>query len=323
MVLPPLTTHPRHAEEASTTARNSVADGVLSVGRGSVAWRVHVVKGKPLSGWQLFPSGSESSGRWRLLQARDRILPEHDQHLPFGRHIVAAIELVEIIERPETLVPVRPKEVVVGDPEGDTVIGAIEVVVAAGSPVGSLEGAVHTLYDLLQRPELGGDGIFVGQADDLRDIELEVLTVVHEDLLGRQRIGRIAIGDESEFLRKFGEMPESHAHGHNTGADTTGLGDTVTKDGSGGGVHDKPDEAFDASDLDVGLIADHRGRSIVVVVVHEGLYDKGGSLGVVSDLLVRDVDPVEIVHGLGSLAERQLQVHIQRQTKRHDVGIVL
>ena len=266
-------------------------------------------------------SGSGSSGRW-LLHPQDGLLSEQDQDLPFGRHVVGAMELIQIIERLVACMPVRSEEVVVGDPEGDAVVCAIEVVITAGSPIGSLEGAVHPFDHLLERAELSGDGILVGQSDDLGNVEFEVLAVVEIDLLGSKRIGGVAVGDETEMLRELPEVLQGHTHGKDAGADTTVRRDTVTEDGTGACIHDEPDEAFDASDLDVGLITDHVGRGLVIVSVYEGLDDKSSGPGIVGDLLVRDAYAIEIIHGLGCLAKRQLQVDMKGQTKGHDVGIV-
>ena len=165
-------------------------------------------------------SGSESSGRWSILHPQDRILAEEDQDLPFCRHIVSTIELIQMIERLVAVMLVRPEEVVVGDPESDAVIGTIEVVVAAGSPVGSLEGPVHSFSDLLEWAELGGDSVFVGQTDDLRDVELEILSVVQKELLGGKRIGGITVSNKTELFWKLREVLQRHAHGQDAGADT-------------------------------------------------------------------------------------------------------
>ena len=117
-------------------------------------------------------------------------------------------------------------------------------------------------------------------------------------------------------------MLQSHAHSQDAGADTTVSRDTVAKNGTGSGIHDEPDETFDALDLDVGFIADHVGRSLVVIGVHEGLDDKSGSSGIVCDLLVGYADAIKIVHGLGGLAKGQLQIDMESQTQGHDVGVV-
>ena len=37
---------------------------------------------------------------------------------------------------------------------------------------------------------------------------------------------------------------------------------------------------------------------------------------------MRDADTIKIVHSLGGLAKRQLQIHMESQTQRHDIGIV-
>lgn len=267
-------------------------------------------------------SGSESSGRWSILHPQDRILAEEDQDLPFCRHIVSTIELIQMIERLVAVMLVRPEEVVVGDPESDAVIGTIEVVVAAGSTIGRLEGAVHPLHDLLERSKLGRDSILIGQTDDLSDVELEVLAVVEIELLCSERIGGVTVGDEPKPFRKFGEMLQSHAHRHDAGANTPVIRYPVTKDGSGAGIHDEPDEALDTSDFDIGLVTDEIGRSTVVVGINKGLDDKGSGLRVVGDLLMRDADAIEIVHGLSRLAKGKLQVDMEGETQRHDISVV-
>ena len=111
-------------------------------------------QGQAPAGWQDLTSGSGSSGRW-FLHPQDGLLPEQDQDLPLGRHVVSAMELIQIIERLVACMPVGSEEVVVGDPEGNAVVCAIKVVIAAGSPVGCLECAIHSLDDLLEGTELG------------------------------------------------------------------------------------------------------------------------------------------------------------------------
>ena len=177
-------------------------------------------------------SGSGSSGRWRLLHPQDSVLAEQDQYLPFGRHVVGAGELIQIIEYPVSIVLVGTEEVVVGDPKSDTVVRSIEVVIAAGSPVGEFEGAVHSFHDLFEGAELFGNGIFVGKPDDLGDVEVEILAVVEIKLLSGERIGRITVSNKTEFLRKFAEVLQSHTHSKDAGTDTAVGRDTVAKDRS-------------------------------------------------------------------------------------------
>ena len=249
-----------------------------------------------------------------LLHPQNHILTEQDQDLPLGRHVVGTGKLIKIIQHPVSVVLMRTEEVVVGDPEGDAVVGPIKVVVAAGSPVRAFEGTVKPFHDLLEGTELFGDSILIGKTDDLRDVEFEILAVVQVKLLSGKRIGGIAIGNEAELLRELLEVLQGHAHSQDAGADTTVSRDTVAKNGTGGGIHDEPDETFDALDLDVSLVTDHVGRSLVVIGIHEGLDDKGCRSGIVGDLLVRDADTVKIVHGLGGPAKRQLQVDMESQT---------
>ena len=280
-------------------------------------------QGQAPSGWQDLTSGSGSSGRWRLLHPQDGILPEQDQYLPFGRHVVGTCKLIQVIEHPVSVVLVRTKEVVVGDPEGDAVVRSVEVVIATGSPVGEFERTVESFHDLFERTELLRYCILIGKPDDLGDVEFEILAVVQIELLSSERISGVTVGNETELLRELREMLQGHTHGQDTGTDTTVRRDPVTEDGTGSRIHDEPDEASDALDLDVGLVTDHIGRGAIVVSVDEWLDDKGCGPGIVGNLLVRDADTIEVIHGLSSLTKRQLQVHMKGQAQGHDIGVVL
>ena len=54
----------------------------------------------------------------------------------------------------------------------------------------------------------------------------------------------------------------------------------------GSGIHDEPEVAFDAPDLDISLICRKDGGLWIFVVVNKGLNDNGGSSGIIGDLLV-------------------------------------
>lgn len=190
---------------------------------------------------------------------------------------------------------VRPEEVVVCDPQGEIEISIFETVVAAGVTVRSLEGAVEPLDQLLERPEFFGDLIVIGETDDLRDVEAEVLTEFLSKQHGGERIGAVAIGNKPEAVRELlREASQSLSHGEDAGADTAVVRTEVAKDGALYSIHDEPDVAFLAADLDVGLIADKLTGRLVIVVIDERLDQYGGGLAVLSDLLVRDLDAVYI-----------------------------
>ena len=215
------------------------------------------------------------------------------------------------------------QEVVVGNPEGEVIVGAFDAVKPVRLPVGGLVGAVESLDHLLEGAEPFGDGIVVGKSDDLGDGELKGVTELMEELLGSQGIGAVAVGDEAEVFRELFEVSEGHAHGKDAGTDIAAVRDAVAEDGALCGVHDEPDVSLDAADLDIGLIGGEGAASSIIVAVHERLYAEGGGLTVVGDLLVGDGDAIEIPEGQGSFAQGEGQVDMEGEAQGHDVGVKL
>lgn len=74
------------------------------------------------------------------------------------------------------------EEIVVRDKERDMGIGTFSASVAVGDLIGELEGPVEALNDLLQPAIFFGDGVVIGKADDLDQVEIHALE--HELLLG-------------------------------------------------------------------------------------------------------------------------------------------
>ena len=107
-----------------------------------------------------------------------------------------------------------------------------------------------------------------------------------EELLGSQRVGTVAVGDEAEAFWELLEMAESHAHGHDAGAHATVVRDPVSQDGAFCGIHDEPDVGLEAADLDIGLIRGKGSAGTVIVGVHKWLNADSGGPAVVGDLLV-------------------------------------
>lgn len=101
------------------------------------------------------------------------------------------------------------------------------------------------------------------------------------------------------------------------------VGGRVTENGTGGSVHNKPDVAFDAVDLDIGLIGSEYRRFRVFIMVHKGLDDHGGCFGIVGNLLVRDANAIEIIKCLGGLAQGKLEVYMHGKTQGHYVSAML
>lgn len=178
------------------------------------------------------------------------------------------------------------QKVIVSDPEGYVIVGSFIVVIAAADAVGVFERPVKSFDHLLKRPEFFGHGIVIGQSNDLGDVETESFSELEKELLGSQRIGSIAVGDEPELFGKFFEMAERHSHGKDAGTNAAVVRDLVAKNRARGGIDDEPQVAFDATDFYVSFVSDHGVRSFVVIVVYEWFDDQSGSSGIVGDLLV-------------------------------------
>ena len=230
--------------------------------------------------------------------------------------------MLYFIEDTVVVVLMRSEEVIISDPEGDIVVGTLIVVIAAGYAVGGFERTVETLDHLFERAELFGDFVLIRKPDDLGDIKAELLTELVEELLGRKRIGAVAIGDKAEVFRKLFQLTESHAHGKDAGTDTAVVRDLIAKDGTGYRIHDEPDVSFDPADFDVSFIGNEGGSAFIVIVVNERLDDKGGSPGVVGDLLMRDPDVIKVFERLRGLAQGETEVDMESQTEPHDMSVM-
>ena len=266
--------------------------------------------------------GTDFSFCLSLLHLQDRLLAQEDEQLPLARHVVGIFQMLYFIEDTIVVVLMRSEEVIIGDPEGDIVVGTLIVVIAAGYAVGGFKRTVETLDHLFERAELFGDFVLVCKPDDLGDIKAELLTELMEELLGRKRIGAVAIGDKAEVFRKLLQLTESHAHGKDAGTDTAVVRDLIAKDGAGHRIHDEPDVSFDPADFDIGFISNKGGPGFVVVVVNKRLDDEGGSPGVVGDLLVGDPDVVKVFESLGGLAQGETKIDMESQAEPHDMCVM-
>ena len=230
--------------------------------------------------------------------------------------------MLYFIEDTIVVVLMRSEKVIISDPEGDIVVGTLIVAIAAGYAVGGFKGTVETLDHLFERAELFGDFVLIRKPDDPGDIKAELLTELVEELLGRKRIGAVAIGDKAEVFRKLLQLTESHAHGKDAGADAAVVRDLIAKDGTGYRIHDEPDVSFDPADFDIGFIGDKGGSGLILIVVNERLDDEGGSPGIIGDLLVGDPDVVKIFESLRSLAQGETKIYMESQTEPHDMGVM-
>ena len=266
--------------------------------------------------------GTDFSSCLSLLHLQDRLLAQEDEQLPLARHVVGIFQMLYFIEDTVVVVLMRSEEVIIGDPEGEIVVGTLIVVIAAGYAVGGFKRTVETLDHLFERPELFGDFVLVRKPDDLSDIKTELLTELVEELLGRKRIGAVAIGDKAEVFRKLLQLTESHAHSKDAGTYPAVVRDLIAKNGAGYRIHDEPDVSFDPADFDIGFIGNKGGSGFVIIVVNERLDDKGGSPGVVGDLLVGDPDVVKVFKSLGGLAQGETKVDMESQAEPHDMGVM-
>ena len=257
-----------------------------------------------------------------LLHLQDRLLAQEDEQLPLAGHVVSIFQMLYFIENTIAVVLMRSEEVIISNPEGDIVVGTLIVVIAAGYAVGGFKRTVETLDHLFERAELFGDFVLVREPDDLSDIKAEVLTELVEELLSRKRIGAVAIGDKAEVFRKLFQLTESHAHGKDAGTDTAVVGDLIAKDGTGYRIHDEPEVSFDPADFDVSFIGNEGGSTFIVIVVNERLDDKGGSPGVVGNLLVGDPDVVKIFESLRGFAQGEAEIDMESQAEPHDMGVM-
>ena len=240
--------------------------------------------------------------RCLLLKIQDRLLAKEDKELPFSRHVVSALQQIHFVEDFIAAVFMWTQEVVVSDPEGKVIAGAVDAVKAVCRAVGSLIGAVEPFDHLFERTVLCGDSIVVGKSDDLCDPEGKILSELFCEFHCSEGIGAVAVGDELEFFRQLSKVSESHAHGEDAGADAAAVGYLIADDGAGGGVHDEPDVGFDAADLDVRFIRSKNGSLFVWIAVEKGFDADGSGFAVVGDLLVGDGDVIEVFESLGGFA---------------------
>ncbi len=144
---------------------------------------------------------------------KNGLLPEQNQELPLPGHVVSPLQHIDLIEHPIVVVLMGTEEVVVGDPERHVIVGAIVIVVTAADPVSGFKRAVKPFDHLLVGAELLRDRIIVSEPNYLGNVKLEVVSQLPYELLGGQRIGTIAVGNEPKLLGESFDAPESHAHG--------------------------------------------------------------------------------------------------------------
>ena len=186
----------------------------------------------------------------------------------------------------------RPEKVVVSHPESQVIVGTIDVVKAVCHSVRGFIGTVEPFDHLFEGAVLFGDGIVVGKSDYLCDLEGECFPKLFGELHGGKRIGTVTIRNEFKRFRELFQTTEGHAHGKDTGTDSTVVRNLIADDGSCGSIHDKPDIGFDAPDLDIGLVSSKDRSFFIRILVYKGLYTDRGGFAVVCDLLMRNIDVI-------------------------------
>lgn len=147
-------------------------------------------------------------------------------------------------------------------------------------------GAVQSFNHLFIRSEFFGYLIVVRKSNYLGNIELELIAKFVEELLGGKWIGIIAIGNEFKVFRQFFQMPESHAHGKDAGANPPVIRYLIANDGTFRCIHDEPDVSLYTTDLDVGFLSSEYFAGTVIVMIDKGLDAHGGRFTVVGNALV-------------------------------------
>ena len=159
------------------------------------------------------------------------LLTETHEDLPFPGHCFGGAQFQDRIQYLVMVMHVWSQEVVIGDPQGQIVVCAFDSIEAVCVTVRRFIGAVEPFDDLLVWTEFRCYGITVRQTDYLSDIKLHLLPETQQELLGGEGIDTVAIGDKAEAFRQFiFEVPKSHAHGQDTGADGSVSGYAVSDD---------------------------------------------------------------------------------------------
>src|SRR5699024_5290501 len=124
----------------------------------------------PVAGFVPLAQNLRTVSGFRRLLLQDRLLSEVDQQLPLAGHVTGAFQQIDFVERLFAAgFLMRAQEVIVSDPEGYAVAGAIFRTVTAGDAVGFFKSAVQPFDKLFERTEFFRYLIAIGQADDLGD----------------------------------------------------------------------------------------------------------------------------------------------------------
>ena len=258
-----------------------------------------------------------------MLLLQDGLLTEEDEKLPLAGHVVSAPQHFHFVEDFIFIVFMRPEKVVVSNPEHKVIVGAVDVVKAVCMTVRSLIGAVEPLDHLFEWSVFFRNSIVVGKSNHLSDFESKVFPELLYEFHCGERIGAVTVSDELKVFGQLGKSPECHAHGEDAWADTTIIGYLVADNGTGCGIHDKPDVCFETADFYVGFIGSKDSSFFVRILVNKGLDAAGSGLTVVGDLLVGDTDVIQIFECLRGFAQGQPEIDMEGQAQGHDMCVVL
>lgn len=103
----------------------------------------------------------------------------------------------------------RAEEVIVSDPEGKVIAGAVDVVKTVCMAVRSLISAVQPFNHLFEWPVLCRNSIVVGKSDDLCDFEGESFVKFFGKLHCGKWIGTVAVSGGLKVFQQFCKAPVS------------------------------------------------------------------------------------------------------------------
>lgn len=194
----------------------------------------------------------------------------------------------------------RAEEIVVGDKERDVGIGAFSAAITVGYLIGELESSIEAFDDLFEPAIFRGNGVVIGKANDLNEVEIHVL---EQELLLCKLVGVVTVSGEFQgFTRELFELGKGHSHSQNARTDVTGAGYLITEDRLLDGIHNEPDIVPNPFDFCVGFIGGEVVGGFIVIIVNKRLYKGSSCLGVIAYHYVRNFDSVHFPEGSGSSA---------------------
>ena len=191
-----------------------------------------------------------------FLHIQDGLLAKEDEKLPFTGHVISALENLDFVERLVLIMFMGRCSKQTRVPGHNWAVDVVKNVCMA---VRSLISAVESFDHLLEWAVFCRNGIVIGKANDLSDLERKVFAQLLCEFHGGEGICTVAVCNELKVHWQLCKSPECHTHSEDAGANATVIRYLVTDNGTGGSVHDKPDVGFDPADFYVCLV---RGEHI-------------------------------------------------------------